>query len=139
MTTKFLSFDAFGPYVAGGPIDQIIDAFEMAKVIYQHHHTTKGHFEMAYLGTSRADKIVKRVADRHYGERAWKFLKAQRQTLDEHFPEEAFEHLYEVLDDTHNKIYSHFDLEVQDCAQCGETCPTILVEGGRCPDCKDSP
>lgn len=139
MTTKFLSFDAFGTYEADGPIDQIIDAFEAAKVIYQHHHLTKGHFEMAYLGTPRADKIVKLVADRHYGERARKFLKAQRELLDEHFPEEAFEQLYEVLDETYNRIYSHFDLPVQDCVQCGEPCPTVLVAEGRCPDCKETP
>jgi hypothetical protein len=77
VTTKFLHFDAFGVYAPGGPVDQIIDAFDAAKVLYRHHHVTAGIFEIGYLTTPRAEKIIARVAERHYAERAWQFRKDQ--------------------------------------------------------------
>lgn len=137
MTTKFLSFDAFGTYEAGGPIDQIIDAFDVAKVIYQHHHLTKGHFEMAYLGTPRAERIIKTVAERHYARRAWAYRTEARELLERRYSGDAFEQIATTLNQAFYGLYSHFDLPVQDCVQCGEACPTVLVVEDRCPNCKE--
>lgn len=139
MTTKFLHFDAFGTYAPGGPVDQIIDAFDEAKVVYRHHHLTQGVFEIGYLATPRADKIIDRVAKQHYAERAWRFRTEACELLRRHFPEEAFEQLHEVLDGAHDALYAHFDLPTRNCLQCGEPCPTPLVDTGRCPHCKDLP
>jgi hypothetical protein len=136
-TVKFLHFDAFGIYVPGGPVDQIIDAFDEAKVVYRHHHLTGGVFEIGYLTTPRAAKIVDRVAKRYYAERVWRFREAQLKLLNKHFPEEAFEQLPEVLDSSHAGLCAHFDLPTQNCTHCGEPCPTPLVDNGRCPHCKE--
>lgn len=63
MIARYVPFDAFGDYVTGGPIDQIIDAFDKAKVLYMHRQLPDAFLAVVFLGTPRAMKIVKRVQE----------------------------------------------------------------------------
>lgn len=140
MPVKFLSFDAFGTYVAGGPIDQIIDAFEKEHVLYKHHLRTRGLFDMAYLSTCRSEKIIRETAEQHYAWRLWRFRNASLELLEEHFPEEGFDHLFSAYRDAF-PLFDSFSIEIRmaSCSYCCESCPVMLIEATRCPDCKDLP
>lgn len=134
MATLFLSFDAYGTYEAGGPIDQIIDAFDVAKVIYQHHHLSKGTFSLGYLATPRATKIIERVSARHVTERVWKLRQAQLALVSEIFPEN--ENLRAEFLDVF-PFFTSFDVAVQPCSLCAEDCPVVLTQDDLCPECKE--
>jgi hypothetical protein len=134
MATLFLSFDAYGTYAAGGPIDQIIDAFDAAKVIYQHRHVHQGQFSLGYLATPRATKIIERVSARHVAERVWKLRQAQLVLVSEIFPEN--ENLRVEFLDTF-PFFTSFDVAVQPCSLCAEDCPIVLIQDGFCPECKE--
>ena len=132
---EHLSYDAFGTYTADGPIDKIIQRFEAARVMYRNVHNGGGHFYVVFLRTPRSQRIVKEEADRYLGTRAWAFRQAQLALLEEHYPEESFQHLRDTLVESF-PLFETFDLALKDCEQCGEAHPEILSDRELCPECQ---
>lgn len=135
MSFFFISFDAFGPYQAGGIIDAIIDRFEHEGVTYTNTQVEQGDWNLRYpaaaqeilddeVNLQRA-KSVTRLVPRLEALLS-KELKTIGTPLDLYLLAPMTERLCEELD-------LHYDL----CANCSRTFPSRgLSASGHCLDCQ---
>lgn len=113
-STGRLSLNAFGEYLVGGPIDLIIDRFEAARVLYRIEQVHGSVFDLVFLNSGRARKILWEESAREQQARSARLQAGIRRVFEEEFQGDAWEAgvgLLEELEEIIDNRYKEYDGE----------------------------
>lgn len=138
MSNLFLSFDAFGPYRAGGIVDAITKRFEREGVEYTNVQVQQGDWNVRYPATAQGvlvDEVnlqrarcVSRLVPRLEA-----FLSTELGDLG--VPLDLY-----ILAPMTERLCEELELPYDLCASCARTFPARgLDASGNCHDCKGPP
>lgn len=134
MADRFLSFDAFGPYRAGGIVDAVVDRFEREGVDYRNVQARQGDWSVRYPHT--AQEILDDEAQRQIALRVMALVPRLEELLTEALADVGCPVDLYALAPMVEALCESLDIAHDLCATCARTAPLRALDAeGRCPTC----
>lgn len=137
MCDRFLSYDAFGPYRAGGVVDAIIDRFERESVDYRNVQVQQGDWSVRYPHT--AQEVLDDEACRQIAARVAALVPRMEALFADALDEIGGPLDIYALAPTTEALCESLDLAHDLCARCARTFPLLALDAeGLCTPCKET-
>lgn len=134
MGDRFLSFDAFGPYRAGGIVDAVIDRFEREGVDYRNVQAHQGDWNIRYPHTAQA--ILDDEAHAQIATRVARLVPRLEALLCDALREIGCPVDLYALAPMTERLCEELDLVYDLCAHCARTFPARALDArGLCHTC----